>query len=70
MGSGGHSVIISSNLKEFLHVHPSEEVSSNWKGGPAISFSTVFPYPGLYKAWGQFQHQNEIITADFVLEVV
>ncbi len=70
MGAGGHSVIISSNLKEFLHVHPSEEVSSNWKGGPAISFSTVFPYPGLYKAWGQFQHQNEIITADFVLEVV
>ena len=70
MGAGGHSVIISSNLKEFLHVHPSEEVSSDWKGGPEISFSTIFPYPGLYKAWGQFQHQNAIITADFVLEVV
>ena len=70
MGAGGHSVIISSNLQEFLHVHPSEEVSSNWKGGPEISFNTVFPHPGLYKAWGQFQHQNTIITADFVLEVV
>lgn len=70
MGAGGHSVIISSNLQEFLHVHPTKEVSSDWKGGPEISFNTVFPYPGLYKAWGQFQHQNVIITAHFVLEVV
>jgi hypothetical protein len=70
MGAGGHNVIISSNLKEFLHVHPTKEVNSTWKGGPDISFSTVFPYPGLYKTWGQFQHQNVIITADFVLEVV
>jgi hypothetical protein len=70
MGAGGHSVIIDSSLKEFLHVHPIEEVSFHWKGGPAISFNTVFPYRGLYKAWGQFQHQNVIITADFVLEVV
>ena len=70
MGARGHSVIISSDLKEFLHVHPTKEVSSNWKGGPEISFNTVFPYPGLYKAWGQFQHQNVTITADFVLEVV
>jgi hypothetical protein len=70
MGAGGHSVIISSNLKEFLHVHPTKEVSSDWKGGPQVSFNTVFPYPGLYKAWGQFQHQNALITADFVLEVV
>ncbi len=70
MGSGGHTVIISSDLKEFLHVHPTKEVSSNWKGGTAISFNTVFPQSGLYKAWGQFQHQNVIITADFVLEIV
>ncbi|WP_458744580.1 hypothetical protein [Candidatus Nitrosocosmicus sp. T] len=70
MSAGGHSVIISSNLQEFLHVHPTKEVNSNWKGGPVISFNTVFPYPGLYKAWGQFQHQNVIITADFVLDVV
>lgn len=70
MGAGGHSVIISSNLQEFLHVHPKEEVSSKWKGGPAISFSTIFPYPGLYKIWGQFQHQGVTITADFIVEVV
>jgi hypothetical protein len=54
MGAGGHSVIISSNLQEFLHVHPIEEVESNWKGVPHISFRTIFPKSGLYKTWGLF----------------
>ena len=52
MGAGGHSVIISSDTEEFLHVHPTEEVNSDWKGGPHISFRTIFPKPGLYKTWG------------------
>ncbi|HET7391466.1 MAG TPA: hypothetical protein VFJ51_11625 [Nitrososphaeraceae archaeon] len=65
MAAGGHSVIISSDLKEFLHVHPTEEVDPNWRGGPDISFK-----PGLYKAWGQFQHQGIVITSTgFVLKV-
>jgi hypothetical protein len=37
MGAGGHSVIISSDIREFLHVHPTEEVDRNWKGGPDSS---------------------------------
>jgi hypothetical protein len=70
MGAGGHSVIVSRDVRQFLHVHPSMEVQSNWRGGPAVSFKTKFTYPGLYKVWGQFQHQGRIITADFILEVV
>ena len=69
MGAGGHSVIISSDLQEFLHVHPTEEVNPDWKGGPHISFRTIFPKPGLYKTWGQFQHKGKIIMADFILKV-
>jgi hypothetical protein len=46
----GHNVIISSDLREFLHVHPTEEVDTNWRGGPDISFKSNFPRPGLYKA--------------------
>lgn len=69
MGAGGHSVIISGDIQEFLHVHPSEEVESTWKGGPTVHFNTRFPKPGLYKVWGQFQHQGGVITTDFVLEV-
>jgi hypothetical protein len=52
MAAGGHTVIISSDLREFLHVHPTEDVDGNWRGGPDISFKTSFPKPGLYKAWG------------------
>ena len=70
MSAGGHSVIISSNLEEFLHVHPTEEVSPEWKGGPTISFRTIFPHSGLYKIWGQFQHRGITITADFTVEVL
>jgi hypothetical protein len=70
MAAGGHSVIISSNLREFLDVHPTEEVDANWYGGPDISFKANFPKPGLYKAWGQFQHQGKVITAaGFILRV-
>jgi hypothetical protein len=69
MGAGGHNVIISSDIQEFLHVHPIEEVEPNWRGGPHISFRTSFPKPGLYKTWGQFQHKGKIIMADFILKV-
>lgn len=30
MAAGSHSVIVSSDLKEFLYVHPTEEVSSSY----------------------------------------
>lgn len=36
-------------------------------GGPDVMFHTNFPRPGLYKAWGQFQHKGKIITAAFVM---
>ena len=70
MGAGGHTVIISSNAQEFLHVHPAQEVSSNWKGGPDIKFKANFPLSGLYKVWGQFQHENKTITTDFIIEIL
>ena len=70
MAAGGHSVIISSDLMEFLHVHPTKEVDAAWRDGPDVSFKTSFPKPGLYKAWGQFQHQGRVITAGgYVLRV-
>ena len=70
MGAGGHSVIISSNIQDFLHVHPAEEVQSDWQGGPEVSFKTRFSNLGLYKVWGQFQHKGRVITVDFIIEVV
>jgi len=69
MAAGGHCVIISEDIREFLHVHPLKEVDPNWRGGPEISFRTNFPKSGLYKAWGQFQHHGKVINVGFSLKV-
>jgi hypothetical protein len=73
MAAGGHCVIIDSDAREFLHVHPAEEITddvASWRGGPSVSFLANFPKPGLYRAWGQFQHEGKLLTADFTFEVV
>jgi hypothetical protein len=70
MAAGGHCVIIGADNHEFLHVHPVQEVDvPSWRGGPSISFLANFPKPGLYRAWGQFQHEGKLLTADFTFEV-
>jgi hypothetical protein len=72
MAAGGHCVIIDADGREFLHVHPAEEINDivSWRGGPSVSFLANFPKPGLYRAWGQFQHEGRLLTADFTFEVV
>jgi hypothetical protein len=49
MAAGGHCVIIDADAREFLHVHPAEEVNNTarWRGGPSVSFLANFPKPGL-----------------------
>jgi hypothetical protein len=72
MAAGGHCVIIDADAQEFLHVHPAEEITNDvasWRGGPSVSFLANFPKPGLYRAWGQFQHEGRLLTADFTFEV-
>jgi hypothetical protein len=72
MAAGGHCVIIDVDAREFLHVHPAEEITddiASWRGGPFVSFLANFPKPGLYRAWGQFQHEGRLLTADFTFEV-
>ena len=29
----------------------------------------VFPFPGLWKIYGQFQHLGKVITTEFMVEV-
>ncbi len=70
MGAGGHCIIISNNIQDYLHVHPIQEVQSDWRGGPGVSFKTRFSNGGLYKVWGQFSHNGRVITVDFILKAV
>jgi hypothetical protein len=64
MAAGGHCVIVSADGHEFLHVHPAEEGDNiaSWRGGPSVSFLAIFPKLGLYRAWGQFQHEGRLLT--------
>ncbi len=99
LGAMGHLVIISKDLKQFVHSHPldlSDDHGHNEADGHAhdhghdhdhaldaakaavalgngkpsdVVFHTVFPGPGLYKAFAQFQRAGKILTFPFVIDV-
>ncbi len=72
IGAMGHCVIISEDTQRYLHSHPQQFTAApapDSRGGPVVSFHTTFPEPGRYKVWGQFKRGDEIIVADFVVNV-
>jgi uncharacterized membrane protein len=72
IGAMGHCVIISEDTQWYLHSHPQQftmALPANARGGPEVSFHTMFPKPGRYKVWGQFNRDGKIIVADFVVNV-
>lgn len=71
LGAMGHLVIISRDLKHFVHSHPHEDAPSVDAPKPGvIEFQARFRAPGLYKGWGQFQHQGRILTVPFTMQVM
>ena len=82
LGALGHCVILSEGARDFLHAHPIEHGGHVKMGKPSghtldspapgkgeIVFHTQFPKGGIYKVWGQFKHQGQVLTADFVVKV-
>lgn len=65
LGAIGHVVIVSEDGEEYLHSHP----MNNDESGPEAKFMTAFPKTGIYKIWGQFKIDDEIVTAPFVVKV-
>lgn len=65
LGAIGHVVIVSKDGEQYVHSHP----MNNNTAGPEANFMTIFPEPGVYKIWGQFNHQGEIVTVPFVVNV-
>lgn len=65
LGAPGHLVIASADLSAVMHSHPEDAVST----GPAVTFEAVFPRPGRYKMWAQFQRVGSVVTAPFVVDV-
>ena len=71
MGAMGHCAIISQSTDRFIHCHPEQlyPPRPDTRGGPDIAFGAVFPDPGVYKVWGQFQRNGRVIVAPFVVRV-
>ncbi|WP_090115996.1 hypothetical protein [Cohnella sp. OV330] len=65
LGAVGHVVILSADAEQYLHVHPMDEAAT----GPKAEFMTTFPKQGVYKIWGQFQHQGKVFTVPFVVNI-
>ncbi len=71
MGTLGHCAIISEDTQTFLHCHPEQlfPPRGDARGGPTVAFHAMFPKPGKYKVWGQFQRNGKVEIADFVVDV-
>lgn len=65
LGAMGHAVALSGDAKKYLHIHPMTTEGN----GPKVTFMTIFPEKGIYKIWGQFQHEGEVFTVPFVVNV-
>ncbi|MBI2591443.1 MAG: hypothetical protein HYW34_02090 [Candidatus Brennerbacteria bacterium] len=46
-----------------------ETIAPEQKFGPDIAAHVIFPYPGLYKIFAEFNHQDKIILTDFMVEI-
>lgn len=65
LGAIGHVVILTENGERYVHVHADEGQGT----GPEAVFETTFPKSGIYKIWGQFQRENQVFTASYVVTV-
>ena len=63
LGAWGHMLAVSEDLIDLLHLHPF------LLSGSTVQFNIIFPRPGLYKIWSQFQRQSVVNTIVFTVPV-
>jgi hypothetical protein len=64
LGAWGHMLAVSGDLIDLLHLHPFIA-----DGGATIQFNVIFPRPGLYRIWTQFQRAGVVNTVKFTVPV-
>jgi hypothetical protein len=64
LGAWGHMLAASADLIDMIHVHP-----AFGEGGSTIQFNVIFPRPGNYKLWVQFQRLGVVNTLEFNVPV-
>ena len=58
-------LIVNNDLSSAIHGHPEATRTS----GHVVTFGSVFPAPGAYKLWVQFQRRGQVVTASFVVTI-
>jgi len=71
LGAFGHALILSEDMRDYIHSHPFEGPDSDISkgGGPNVTFEGYMPRAGRYRAWSQFQRNGEVITVPFTVNV-
>ncbi|MEO7909191.1 MAG: hypothetical protein ABIV47_06025, partial [Roseiflexaceae bacterium] len=75
LGMAGHMIARDATGAIFAHVHavgpmaPSGILASGIVYGPDIRFAYTFPQPGRYQIWGQFRHEQQIVTVPLEVTV-
>jgi hypothetical protein len=69
LGAMGHMLAASSDLIDMIHTHPfivTDFADGNYK---QLQFNVIFPRPGVYRVWVQFQRHGVVNTVAFNVPV-
>jgi len=72
LGAFGHAMMLSQDMTEHVHAHPEEMLEGTaitQGGGPDLTFHALFPKPGVYRIWLQFQRNERLSTVPFTVRV-
>ena len=72
LGAFGHTLILSEDMLDYVHSHPSEGTDdiARGVGGPRVTFEGYMPRPGRYRAWTQFLRKDQLTTVSFTFSVL
>lgn len=72
LGAFGHAMMLSEDMLEHVHAHPEQMLEGTDikdGGGPDLIFHALFPKPGNYRIWLQFQRNDVLSTIPFTVRV-
>lgn len=72
LGAMGHMLVASSDLIDLLHTHPflvDGGMADPPKDAKLVQFNVIFPRPGVYRVWAQFQRAGVVNTIPFNVAV-
>jgi hypothetical protein len=72
LGAMGHMLVASPDLIDLLHTHPflvDGGLADPPRDAKLVQFNVIFPRPGVYRVWAQFQRAGVVNTIPFNVPV-